>query len=313
MNRWISIGIALSFVWAVGAGLYTHNSDVERADSFAKFAYEVCAKGKTLDHNDDLSDCDRERAKNWAIWTKGDVGNVVFAALVPLPFGWLGTFILLYIVRAQIAGFRAVVPWAKLNWLKRAFVVFCVFDSLAVALFGLMIVLNLYVDTLVPVSLYPFGPEVFETGENFVTVKGTWTRVGSLGGEGTALAFPLQTSRIDCEKLERRCIEARASVSGNVLVSDIEEYEVDSWTADSIVFRNDGPCATEVYTVDLHTHAVSGAGHVTNEQSSSCAFGDRSEKSWKYQLTDGFKVYWDQRMKARPWLLRLIQVLFGGG
>ena len=39
-------------------------------------------------------------------------------------------------------------------------------------------------------------------------------------------------------------------------------------------------------------------------------YGD-TEKSWSYQLSSGFKVYWEQKQKARPLPLRLIQTLFG--
>ena len=38
---------------------------------------------------------------------------------------------------------------------------------------------------------------------------------------------------------------------------------------------------------------------------------DLKEKDWNYQLTNGFKIYWEQRQKARPLPLWLIQTLFG--
>ncbi len=42
------LGIVASIIWAVSAGIYTHNADIERAESFAKFAYKVCADTKSL-------------------------------------------------------------------------------------------------------------------------------------------------------------------------------------------------------------------------------------------------------------------------
>ncbi|SRR5713101_3147421 len=39
LTGWQRVGILLSVVWALGAGIYMRNADVERADNFAKFAY----------------------------------------------------------------------------------------------------------------------------------------------------------------------------------------------------------------------------------------------------------------------------------
>lgn len=302
------LGIVLSIVWALGAGTHTRNADVERADDFAKFAYKVCSDSKLLAHNSDLSSCEQEREENLKTWMKGSDANVAIAALAPIPFGWLAAFILFYIGRAQVIGFRTVVPWATLSWPKKAFAAFCALACLAGVLFGLTAVLNLYVDTLVPVGL-GLRAMVIKTGEDLVTAEGTWTRSGLT--EGSSMGYPLQTSRIECNKEEGRCTEARASVAGNVLESDLVEYDIASWTTASIVFRYDAPCATEVYTIDLNTEAVSGAGHPINQDGAFCKMYGGKEESWKYQLSDGFKVYWEQRQKARPLPLRLIQTLFG--
>ncbi len=35
--------VVLSIIWALSAGVYTHNADVNSAKSFAKFAYKTCA------------------------------------------------------------------------------------------------------------------------------------------------------------------------------------------------------------------------------------------------------------------------------
>jgi hypothetical protein len=309
LNRWQRVGIAASILWALGAAIYTHNADVQRANDFVQWAYKVCADGKAIRHDPDLSSCDKERDRNLKTWMEGDEGNAAITALAPLPFAWLAGFVLLYVGRAQIVGFRAVVPWARLGWQKRTFVVFSVLASAATVLFGLVVILNLYVDALVPVGLPPGGPAVIKTGENLVTVEGTWTRTGPTAD--SSLAYPLQTSRIECNKEERRCTEARASVAGSVLTADLTDYDVESWTDAAIILRNAYPCATEVFTIDLNTDAVTGAGHPTNQDSDYCRVYGGKEKSWTYQLTDGFKVYWEQRQKARPLALRLFQTLFG--
>jgi hypothetical protein len=308
VNGWQRIGIIASIIWALGAGIYTHNADVERAQGFAKYAYKVCSDGKSLKHDSDLSSCERERQANLATWMVGDAGNVAFAALVPIPLGWIAAYILVYVGRAQVVGFRAVIPWATLPWYKKAFVTVAALAGLIAILFGVTAILNLYVDTQVPVGLIAHNI-VTKGSEDLVIAEGTWTRSGLT--EESSLAYPLQTSHIVCSRPEHTCTEARASVSGNLLMADLVEYEIESWSDAAIVFTNDSPCAVEVFTIDLNTEAVTGAGHPVNEDSPLCRMSPQQEKHWNYRLADGFKVYWELRQKARPLPLRLIQTLFG--
>jgi hypothetical protein len=169
--------------------------------------------------------------------------------------------------------------------------------------------MNLAVDKEVPVVP---GSQVMvlKTGDNLVRVKGTWVRSGR--SAGSALANPLQTSQIDCVREQRICTEARAEVGKNVLFTDSAQYEIRSWTRDSIVMVNELPCALELFTIDLNTESVSGAGRLTNMAEPYCShLADREEQEWKYKLVNGFSVYWEQRQKARPFALRLIHTAFG--
>jgi hypothetical protein len=68
----------------LGAAIHQRNTDVERAEDFAKWAYRVCSDAKSLAHDSDLASCEQEREKNLAIWLKGNWGNVAFMALVPI-------------------------------------------------------------------------------------------------------------------------------------------------------------------------------------------------------------------------------------
>jgi hypothetical protein len=307
LNGWQRLGIGLSIIWAVGAAIHQRNSDVEHAENFAKFAYKVCSDAKSLAQDNNLASCEQERNEHLVTWLKGSWGNVAFLALVPIPFGWLAALILINVSRAQVIGFRTVLSWATSSVLKKIFVVFCALASGAVILFGFTAALNLYVDTEVPVSL-GLRAMVIKTGEDMVTAAGTWTRSGLT--EGSAMGYPLQTSRIMCNRQERRCSEARASVSGNTLMSDLVEYEVESWSTTTIVFKTDSLCTTEVFTIDLKTESVNGAGH-RNKDEKFCNPFESKEEHWNYRLSDGFKVYWEQRQRARPLPLRIIQSFFG--
>src|SRR5947209_5275799 len=96
LNGWQHIGIVLSIIWAVGAGVHTHNNDLEGAKGFADLSYKVCTNGKLLANDNDLSSCEQERQKNIEQWLKDGDSNadVALWALAPIPFGWLAAFIL---------------------------------------------------------------------------------------------------------------------------------------------------------------------------------------------------------------------------
>jgi hypothetical protein len=299
----------ISVLWAVGAGFHTHNDDVDRAESFAKFAYKVCTDSKNLRHDSDLSSCGQDREQNLRSFMQGSNKNVLFAALVPIPVGWLAAFIILYVWRAQVIGFRAVIPWARLNWLKKIFVVLCSSAAVLLVAFGGITILNLYVDTLVPVGLSPLEPEVIKIGDT-ISVTGTWVRSGSLG-KGSALADPLQTSLIRCTKGEPRCIEARAYVTGKTLQVDEVEHDIYNWNSNAIVLRDESLCASEVFTIDLNTNAVTGAGFPINQDNSYCKMYPVKETQWSYILSKGFPIYWQKRQAARPLPLRVFQSIFG--
>lgn len=309
LNGWLRLGIALSIIWAIGAAIYQRNADVERADNFVKWSDRVCHDTKAIEHDTDLSSCEKQREANTATWLKGSYGDVAFMALAPIPVAWLAVFVLWNIGRGAVIGFRPVVPWVTLTLPKKAFVAFSILATAAAVLFAVTMVLNLYVDSQVPVAL-GLHSLVIQTGDNLVTAEGTWTRQGV--GDGSKMAYPLQTSHINCDREKMLCVEARASVSGNLLTSKLVEYEVESWSATTVLMKNEAPCATEVFSIDLKTKTVNGEGHLTNKDGEFCKrFGKGDEDHWSYRLSDGFKVYWEERQKARPLVLRLIQTLFG--
>lgn len=311
LNGWQQVGIVVSIVWAIGAAIYQRNADVERAQNFANYAYKVCTDTKSLSHDNELASCSQEREKNMAVWLKGSWGNVAIVSLAPIPFGWLAAYIFIGIWRGAVIGFRAVVPWATMTLSGKLFVVSGALFSFVVVAFGVITALNLYVDTLVPVTLGYRAIVVEGPGGVIVEATGTWTREGAT--EGSKVGFPLQTSRILCNQQQRRCTEARASVSfGNLLVADLVEYEIESWSDTTIVFKDENLCGSTVFTIDRKTESVNGVGHLTNMDTDYCKrFFATRENTWTFRLTDGFKVYWEQRQKARPLPLRLVHTLFG--
>jgi hypothetical protein len=307
LSRWVWIGLLASLIWAVAAAVHNRNSDVKTAKQLSELAYKVCIFNKEVDHDSDLSSCIAKREKTAADLMEGSFGNAALLALGPIPFAWLAIFIGLYVIRAQIIGFRAVVPWKTLAPRKKAFVVLCCVGSGVLVLIGLVTAMNLYVDTKVPVGMSSFQ-DLTKTADGSVTVTGTWTRTDLTDD---TIQSPLQTSKIECDKAANRCTEALASVSGTALMVDLFDYDIQSWTPDAIVLRKDDLCTTELFTIDLNTKAVTGAGNFTNETNAYCARNQSDKKTWTYQLSNGFKTYWEIRQKARPLPLRVIYSLFG--
>ena len=308
LNRWVLFGIFLSLLWIVGAAIYQRNADVEKAESFAKFSDRVCLDSKASAQDSDTSSCEKERERNIRVWMQGSWGNVAFMAIAPVPLGWLAVFILVYVGRGAVVGFRAVVPWSALSLPKKSFVVFCCLTVGAVVLLSGVSAMDLYVDTQVPVGLPPRAM-VTKLETDVVIAEGTWVRSGSTAD--SALAFPLQTSHIMCSRTERRCTEARASVSNNLLTSELVDYELESWSATTIVFKNDALCSTEIFTIDLNTNSVNGVDRPINKDLEACKKYGAKEREWGYRLSDGFNVYWAERQKARPIPLRVFQAFFG--
>lgn len=308
LHSWQKWGISLSILWALGAGTYQRNKDIDRAESFTRIAYKICSDSKTVAGIIDLTSCDLQRYENRAISTTDSWGNAVGFALMPIPVGWLLAFILFHFGRIQVIGFRAVVPWRTFSQIQKTFAAFNVAATLAALLFGSMVIMNAYVDTLVPVSL-GLKSNVTKVGDDYVMASGTWTRSGNL--PGSEMVDPLQTSKIVCYRSELRCTESRASVAGSLLMTDMIDYDVEKWDASSIVFKNDGTCTVERFTIDLVTETVNGAGRTANLENPYCKVHAGKDDRWSYRLSDGFPVYWGERSKARPTPLRIIQALFG--
>lgn len=310
LNGWQKWGIALSILWAVTAAIQTHSEDVERANNFIKFSYKACTDSKIGGNKTDLSSCEEKKAIDIETWMKGSNMNVAVTALAPIPFIWFAGFILVYLLRIQVSGFRTIVPWPTFSKVQKAATIFCALSLGAGLLFVSMIIMNLYVDMQVPVTLSPFM-DVMKIGDDRVLVKGTWTRHGAAAGSD--MGEPIQTSTIDCQRSENRCTEARASLYKNLLSSDVIEHDVQSWTDQFIVIKNIDVCSEEIYTIDLKTKTVSGLGRQINTDITICkpTSFKSEETEWNYRMESGFPIYLGLRKKARPWPLRILQPFFG--
>src|SRR5262249_7869078 len=159
----------------IGAWIYQHNEDQDRAQWQASFSYNVCVQNKEIKHDTNLSECQQERAKTFSLFMEVAAGNAAFLALAPIPFAWIFAYVFIGLVRGWDVGYPIVLPWNKRPTPRKIFVAVGGLISAGAAFFAVTHVLNLYTDSLTPVALSPFK-DVTKFGEDLVVVEGTWTR-----------------------------------------------------------------------------------------------------------------------------------------
>ena len=312
LNKWHRTGIVLSVLWAAGAWFYQHNADLKRVSDSGAWSYRICTDTQELKHISNPAECEAKRKETEAISAKDNTGSALIIALCPIPFYWLTAYILIYFVRAQIVGLRAVVPWRTLTRLRKCFVAICVAFAGTVLFIAAVTVTNLYVDSKVPVSL---GPElmVTEGGDGFVEATGTWITDNVQWGSVNTGTNPLQTSRIICRRDGGRCVEARAYIYNSTLFADATEYEIESWAANQVGFKNEELCYTEHFKMNIATQSVEGYGVFDKPTNDLCKQNAAKwdGKPWSFRMRPGFEVYWSLHQAARPYLLRVVHALFG--
>jgi hypothetical protein len=105
MNGWQRIGLVLSVLWIVGAGLYQRSADMEKAGKMGGWAMEVCQKVQTSKGSSDFSRCSDEFTKMFNVFAEGSWGNVAFVALAPIPIAWLFVYLIVWLTRWIRRGF----------------------------------------------------------------------------------------------------------------------------------------------------------------------------------------------------------------
>ena len=304
LSRWQKLGVALSIIWVIVVAIHQRNSDVEQAQRSAALSYRVCTEVKPLQKDPSLASCEAKKEQMRSMSMEHSWASVAITALAPLPILWIFGTILFYFGKAQVIGFRAAVDVRTMTPLKKAFVYFCCLSAAAFLFLGLLLLLNLYTDARVSVALSPTKSFYVNSTSDWITVSGTWA-------QSEQESEPIQTSTISCRREERTCVEARATVAtgfgSDTLMSDLNEYPIQSWSDTNVVFGDDGFCIRAIYTIDLKTEAVSGVERSINPAPPTCA----GNVSRNYQLVAGFPVYWAKRQAARPYLLRLMQAVFG--
>lgn len=119
LSGWKRIGIIASVAWALGAGAYTYDSEIDRASLRISEAYLSCdntAKAsfprKAPDFIPDpgtvpvgSGDCHKQSEDSLALAVRNARLDATLMALVPVPLGWGITYLVLFLVRWVKRGF----------------------------------------------------------------------------------------------------------------------------------------------------------------------------------------------------------------
>lgn len=138
----------------------------------------------------------------------------------------------------------------------------------------------------------------------YVSASGTWT----ISGE--EMAWPEQSSRIECYRETGRCTEATAVLTAEdgqrSLRVDIDTYEIERWDKHEIVTKPlQFGCTRYVRRIIRLQKAASGIRSTTSADAA-CKGLDQSEKY--LVLADGFDVYWRLQQVHQEKLRELMRV-----
>ena len=195
---------------------------------------------------------------------------------------------------------------------SRTKTILLVVGGLVLGWVAVIVLAAVVVEFRVPVTLPPrFGAGLTRLSGDYVRVDGTWTINGEPQGD------PVQTTQVRCERLQNRCSGATALIQGGVFEKRIlnvvtEEYDVVSWSASQIVFRNDAAiCVDYIYTIDLLTEAVAGRRVRKSTSPKADELCALLEDDLRLTLVDGYELSRKWRRDALPWFGRLAGLPFG--
>ncbi len=101
LNGWQRIGVVASIVWLL-YGAYVGNEHGLHQGDWARDVYQACVDEPRANHED----CSQQFDRNWRSATQYHWEYAALYGLVPIPFGWLSVYSLLFLSRWIRSGFR---------------------------------------------------------------------------------------------------------------------------------------------------------------------------------------------------------------
>jgi len=309
------LGILLSIIWVLGSLFYQFKETESRAISFSEWSYNSCLRTNDLEGVKNDENCVEKKKDSYEIFTSEFWGNALFFALFPVPFFWIYSFCLIKFGECISIGSKVVGNFEGFSRAKKAQYYFCFgFTGLSL-LFLIIVSMNIYVRLKVPAHLgYSRSVSV---ADGYVTAEGTWKGDITSQREISPILYPQHVSKIVCKLEKKECVESRAIISSNAdaqyLMSDLIEYDIQSWTKDAIVFSKYGICYEEVYTIELNSKTVNGVEKFVDNSPTKgyCKDPGPRHRFNTFILENGFAVHRSLTREASPWLLKVVFSLFG--
>lgn len=132
----------------------------------------------------------------------------------------------------------------------------------------------LRISSAVPVALPSMSVSIFSWNSGYVIAQGTWTI------DDDRQAFPLQTSKIICDRDRRTCTNTQAEISfGDTLWLEVFHYDIVKWDDSTLIFKSDHRCLEYIYTISRANERVIGTRinkRQTDQEIAEClAFNNR--------------------------------------
>jgi hypothetical protein len=103
LNGWQRIGIVLSVLWIIVAGLWANYQSIQQRTQTLEFLFQTCVAFHNFNYND--PDCLRDFNAQYLGAIKGQWVDTAIVALVPIPIAWLLAWIVFVVVRWIRRGF----------------------------------------------------------------------------------------------------------------------------------------------------------------------------------------------------------------
>ena len=98
-------------------------------------------------------------------------------------------------------------------------------------------------------------PYIFDGGAAYIYAQGTW--IGDTPSRDPYWKdFALQTSEIRCYRVRKTCHEARALWKGDMMLSNLLDYNISEWDEGKVIAVLDGAAATIELRFDLKKQVV---------------------------------------------------------
>jgi len=109
LNGWVRIGIVLSVLWVLGAGIYTNKQVTEIAVDSSSLVYRLCTSSPPSDAEQTgfFKYCELKRDEIYQDAVHYRMRDVAIFSLGPLPIFWLIGFICVMTYRWIKKGFKA--------------------------------------------------------------------------------------------------------------------------------------------------------------------------------------------------------------